>query len=72
MISAIQTFKWFTIQWENWGVCTVADLKTIVAQDFLILLDDMSAGAQVKDGTDQGNAEAFIVPPKSCHVNNNP
>lgn len=41
MNSAIRTFDRFAIQGENGGVCTVADLKQIRADDFQVLLDDI-------------------------------
>ena len=41
MNSAIRTFDRFAIQGENGGVCTVADLKEIRAEDFQVLLDDI-------------------------------
>jgi len=41
MNSAIRTFERFAINGENGGVCTVEDLKSITAQDFQILLDDI-------------------------------
>jgi len=41
MNSAIRTFERFAIQGENGGVCTVADLKNIAADDFQVLLDDI-------------------------------
>jgi len=41
MNSAIRTFEKFAIQGENGGVCSVHDLKSITAQDFQILLDDI-------------------------------
>ena len=42
MNSAIRTFERFAIRGENGGVCTVADLKSITAADFQILLDDIN------------------------------
>ena len=42
MNSAIRTFERFAIRGENGGVCTVADLKSITAEDFQILLDDIN------------------------------
>ena len=41
MNSAIRTFERFAIQGENGGVCTVDDLKSIKAEDFQVLLDDI-------------------------------
>jgi len=41
MNSAIRTFDRFAIRGENGGVCTVDDLKSITADDFQILLDDI-------------------------------
>jgi len=41
MNSAIRTFERFAINGENGGVCTVDDLKSIKAEDFQILLDDI-------------------------------
>jgi len=41
MNSAIRTFERFAINGENGGVCSVQDLKSIKAQDFQILLDDI-------------------------------
>jgi len=41
MNSAIRTFERFAINGENGGVCTVQDLKSITAQDFQLLLDDI-------------------------------
>merc|ERR1711935_269863 len=41
MNSAIRTFEKFAINGENGGVCSVHDLKSITAQDFQILLDDI-------------------------------
>jgi probable Rubsico expression protein CbbX len=41
MNSAIRTFEKYAINGENGGKCTVADLKTIAAQDFQVLLDDI-------------------------------
>merc|ERR1712130_582434 len=41
MNSAIRTFDKFAIQGENGGVCSVDDLKSITAEDFQILLDDI-------------------------------
>ena len=41
----IPTFKRFTIQGESGSVCTVIDLRNIDAQDFKILLDNISVGA---------------------------
>jgi len=41
MNSAIRTFERFAINGENGGQCTVADLKTIAANDFQVLLDDI-------------------------------
>ena len=44
---AIPLFERFEVQGESGGVCMVEDLNNINAQDFNILLDDMSVGAQV-------------------------
>merc|ERR1719384_1659821 len=41
MNSAIRTFERFAINGENGGVCSVEDLKSIKAEDFQILLDDI-------------------------------
>jgi len=41
MNSAIRTFERFAINGENGGICTVDDLKSIKAEDFQILLDDI-------------------------------
>jgi len=41
MNAAIRTFERFAIQGENGGVCTVEDLKSIRADDFQVLLDDI-------------------------------
>ena len=41
MNSAIRTFERFAINGENGGVCTVQDLKSIQAEDFQVLLDDI-------------------------------
>merc|ERR1712130_443619 len=41
MNSAIRTFEKYAIQGVNGGVCSVADLKSITAEDFQILLDDI-------------------------------
>lgn len=41
MNSAIRTFDKFAIQGENGGVCSVADLKSITAADFQVLVDDI-------------------------------
>jgi len=41
MNSAIRTFDKFAIQGYNGGVCDVADLKSIGAEDFQVLLDDI-------------------------------
>jgi|UniRef100_A0A7S2UCZ5 probable Rubsico expression protein CbbX len=41
MNSAIRTFDKYAIQGENGGVCTVRDLKSITAEDFQVLLDDI-------------------------------
>jgi len=41
MNAAIRTFDKFAIEGENDGVCTVADLKSIRADDFQVLLDDI-------------------------------
>ena len=45
MNSVIPTFKLFTIQRKSGDMCTLADLKNIDAQDFKILLDNISVGA---------------------------
>jgi probable Rubsico expression protein CbbX len=41
MNAAIRTFERFAINGENGGVCTVDDLKSIKAEDFQVLLDDI-------------------------------
>jgi len=41
MNSAIRTFEKYAIEGQNGGKCTVADLKTIGADDFQVLLDDI-------------------------------
>eukprot|EP00544_Gedaniella_sp_CCMP2646_P009349 CAMPEP_0202480084 /NCGR_PEP_ID=MMETSP1361-20130828/207_1 /ASSEMBLY_ACC=CAM_ASM_000849 /TAXON_ID=210615 /ORGANISM="Staurosira complex sp., Strain CCMP2646" /LENGTH=471 /DNA_ID=CAMNT_0049107483 /DNA_START=23 /DNA_END=1438 /DNA_ORIENTATION=+ len=41
MNSAIRTFEKYAIRGENGGVCTVEDLKSIKAEDFQVLLDDI-------------------------------
>ena len=41
MNAAIRTFEKFAIAGENGGVCSVADLKSIKAEDFQIILDDI-------------------------------
>lgn len=41
MNAAIRTFERFAIQGENGGVCTVQDLKSIKADDFQVLVDDI-------------------------------
>jgi len=41
MNSAIRTFDKYAIQGFNGGVCTVKDLKSITAEDFQVLLDDI-------------------------------
>lgn len=41
MNAAIRTFEKFAIEGVNGGVCTVADLKSITAADFQVLLDDI-------------------------------
>jgi probable Rubsico expression protein CbbX len=41
MNSAIRTFERFAINGENGGVCSVDDLKSIKAEDFQVLLDDI-------------------------------
>merc|ERR1712176_1129137 len=41
MNSAIRTFEKYAIRGENGGQCTVADLKSIEAEDFQVLLDDI-------------------------------
>ncbi|GMH58137.1 hypothetical protein TrRE_jg5405, partial [Triparma retinervis] len=43
MNSAIRTFQKFAIDGENGGQCTIDDLKRIDAQDFQVLLDDVTA-----------------------------
>ncbi|GMI36813.1 hypothetical protein TrCOL_g6995 [Triparma columacea] len=43
MNSAIRTFQKFAIDGENGGMCTVEDLKKIDAQDFQVLLDDVTS-----------------------------
>jgi len=41
MNAAIRTFEKFAIEGENGGVCSIADLKSIKAEDFQIILDDI-------------------------------
>jgi probable Rubsico expression protein CbbX len=41
MNSAIRTFEKYAIQGQNGGFCTVEDLKSIQAEDFQVLLDDI-------------------------------
>jgi len=41
MNSAIRTFEKYAIRGENGGYCTVDDLKSITAEDFQVLLDDI-------------------------------
>jgi len=41
MNSAIRTFEKFAINGENGGLCSVSDLKSIKAEDFQVLLDDI-------------------------------
>lgn len=41
MNAAIRTFEKFAINGENGGVCTVDDLKSIRADDFQVLVDDI-------------------------------
>lgn len=41
MNAAIRTFEKFAINGENGGVCTVDDLKSIRAEDFQVLVDDI-------------------------------
>jgi len=41
MNSAIRTFERFAINGENGGVCSVEDLKSIKAEDFQVLIDDI-------------------------------
>jgi probable Rubsico expression protein CbbX len=41
MNSAIRVFDKFAIRGENGGICTVADLKAITAEDFQVLVDDI-------------------------------
>ncbi len=41
MNSAIRTFEKYAIDGVNGGMCTVADLKNISAEDFQIILDDI-------------------------------
>jgi len=41
MNSAIRTFERYAIQGENGGMCSVDDLKSIAADDFQVLLDDI-------------------------------
>mmetsp|Transcript_30509 Transcript_30509/g.71502 ORF Transcript_30509/g.71502 Transcript_30509/m.71502 type:complete len:413 (+) Transcript_30509:112-1350(+) len=41
MNSAIRTFEKYAIQGENGGMCSVDDLKSIAADDFQVLLDDI-------------------------------
>ena len=41
MNAAIRTFEMYAIQGINGGVCTVEDLKSIRADDFQVLVDDI-------------------------------
>ena len=41
MNPAIRTFAKYAIQGENGGMCSVDDLKSIAADDFQVLLDDI-------------------------------
>jgi len=41
MNAAIRTFERFAIAGENGGVCSIEDLKSIKAEDFQIILDDI-------------------------------
>jgi len=41
MNAAIRTFEKFAIAGENGGVCSIEDLKSIKAEDFQIILDDI-------------------------------
>lgn len=41
MNSAIRTFDKFALRGENGGFCTVNDLKSITAEDFQVLVDDI-------------------------------
>lgn len=41
MNSAIRTFEKYAINGENGGLCSVHDLKSITANDFQVLLDDI-------------------------------
>jgi len=41
MNAAIRTFERFAIQGQNGGICTVSDLKSIKAEDFQVILDDI-------------------------------
>mmetsp|Transcript_12587 Transcript_12587/g.20988 ORF Transcript_12587/g.20988 Transcript_12587/m.20988 type:complete len:451 (-) Transcript_12587:63-1415(-) len=41
MNSAIRTFERYAINGENGGVCSVEDLKSIKAEDFQVLVDDI-------------------------------
>merc|ERR1712127_88754 len=41
MNSAIRTFEKYAIQGQNGGMCSVDDLKSIAADDFQVLLDDI-------------------------------
>lgn len=41
MNAAIRTFEKYAINGENGGVCTVDDLKSIRAEDFQVLVDDI-------------------------------
>jgi hypothetical protein len=41
MNSAIRVFDKYAIRGDNGGVCTVADLKAITAEDFQVLVDDI-------------------------------
>jgi probable Rubsico expression protein CbbX len=42
MNSAIRTFEKYAIRAENGGFCSVSDLKSITAEDFQVLLDDIN------------------------------
>jgi hypothetical protein len=41
MNAAIRTFERFAIEGQNGGVCSVEDLKSIRAEDFQVLVDDI-------------------------------
>lgn len=41
MNAAIRTFERFAIEGQNGGICSVSDLKSIKAEDFQVILDDI-------------------------------